>query len=81
MKTNLQRPDQTVFGEENVFLVITKRAIMSIIIIIILEPKREGRTPRSQLIIGKKKSKNQNRNFGKIQILYINRILIIQTKI
>lgn len=43
MKTNLQRPDQTVFGEENVFLVITKRAIMSIIIIIILEPKREGR--------------------------------------
>lgn len=78
MKTNLQRPDQTVFGEENVFLVITKRAIMSIII---LEPKREGRTPRSQLIIGKKKSKNQNRNCGKIQILYINRILIIQTKI
>lgn len=58
MKTNLQRPDQTVFGEENVFLVITKRAIMSIIIIIIiLEPKREGRTPRSQLIIGKKKIK------------------------
>lgn len=58
MKTNLQRPDQTIFGEENVFLVITKRAIMSIIIIIIiLEPKREGRTPRSQLIIGKKKIK------------------------
>ena len=51
MKTNFQRPNQTVFGEENVFLVITKRAILSIIII--LEAKRKGRTPRSQLIIGK----------------------------
>ena len=47
MKTKFQRPNQTVFGEENVFLVITKRAI------IIIEAKREGRTPRSQLIIGK----------------------------
>lgn len=53
MKTNFQRPNKIVFGEENVFIVITKRAIMSIIIIIILEAKREGRTPRSQLIIGK----------------------------
>jgi len=52
MKTNFQRPNQTVFGEENVFLVITKRAILSIIIII-LEAKRKGRTPRSQLIIRK----------------------------